>query len=75
MPRRPRVALAGLPVHLIQRGHNRDACFFADEDYTLYLAHLAELSSKSGCAVHAYALMTNHVHFCSHPRKQMAPPC
>ena len=69
MPRRPRVALAGLPVHLIQRGHNRDACFFADDDYTLYLAHLGELSSKSGCAVHAYALMTNHVHLLLTPQE------
>jgi putative transposase len=69
VPRRPRVALAGLPVHLIQRGHNRDACFFADEDYTLYLAHLAELSTKFGCAVHAYVLMTNHVHLLLTPQE------
>jgi putative transposase len=54
---------------LIQRGHNRDARFFADEDYTLYLAQLAELSSKSGCAVHAYALMTNHVHLLLTPQE------
>ena len=33
-------------MHLIQRGHNRDACFFGDEDYTLYLSQLAELSTK-----------------------------
>ena len=69
MPRRPRVALAGVPVHLIQRGHNRDACFFADEDYVLYLDHLAELSAKFGCAVHAYVLMTNHVHLLLTPRQ------
>lgn len=68
MPRRPRVAVVGVPVHLIQRGHNRDACFFADEDYALYLDHLAELCAKFGCAVHAYVLMTNHVHLLLTPQ-------
>jgi len=69
MPRRPRVAVAGVPVHLIQRGHNRDACFFAEEDYALYLDHLAELSARFGCAVHAYVLMTNHVHLLLTPQE------
>jgi putative transposase len=72
VPRRPRVALAGVPVHLIQRGHNRDACFFADEDYALYLTHLAVLSAKFGCAVHAYVLMTNHVHLLLTPQEAEA---
>lgn len=62
MPRRARLRLAGLPLHIIQRGNNRSACFFADEDYLLYLHHLNELSRKFRCAVHAYVLMTNHVH-------------
>jgi putative transposase len=30
MPRRPRIALPNVPVHLIQRGNNRQPCFFAD---------------------------------------------
>lgn len=38
------------------------ACFREDSDYLLYLAHLRELSVKLACAVHAYCLMTNHVH-------------
>jgi putative transposase len=62
MPRRARIALAGVPTHIIQRGNNRSACFFADEDYGLYLHHLGELSRRFGCTVHAYCLMTNHVH-------------
>jgi len=69
MPRRPRVALAGAPLHLIQRGNNRSACFFAEEDYRFYLDHLSELSGKFGCAVHAYVLMTNHVHLLLTPDK------
>lgn len=37
MPRRARIALPNIPVHLIQRGNNRQPCFFADEDYRRYL--------------------------------------
>jgi len=62
MPRRARLRVAGLPLHIIQRGNNRTPCFYADEDYALYLHHLGELARKFHCAVHAYALMTNHVH-------------
>ena len=62
MPRRARLALPNVPLHLIQRGNNRQACFFADEDYRLYLDWLGEYADKTGCRVHAYVLMTNHVH-------------
>jgi len=62
MPRRPRLNLAGLPLHIIQRGNNRHACFYAEEDYRFYLHWLALGASKHGCVVHAYVLMTNHVH-------------
>ena len=62
MPRRPRIHLPGVPIHLVQRGHNRDACFFTDEDYLAYLEWLGDALKKSGCALHAYVLMTNHVH-------------
>jgi putative transposase len=62
MPRRPRIKLPGAPVHLIQRGNNRQACFFADEDYQTYLHHLCEMAKQFDCAIHAYVLMTNHVH-------------
>ena len=62
MPRRARLALPNVPQHLIQRGNNRQACFFADEDYNFYLEWLAEYAGKTGCRIHAYVLMTNHVH-------------
>ena len=62
MPRRARLALSGVPLHLIQRGNNRQACFFGDEDYRFYLEWLAEHAGKTGCRIHAYVLMTNHVH-------------
>ncbi|WP_139556011.1 transposase [Methylotetracoccus oryzae] len=62
MPRRPRVVLSGVPLHVIQRGNNRQACFFADDDYRSYLEWLRTYAGETGCAVHAYVLMTNHVH-------------
>lgn len=62
MPRRARLNLAGVPWHIIQRGNNRAVCFHAEEDYRCYLDHLAEQARRFGCAIHAYVLMTNHVH-------------
>jgi putative transposase len=69
MPRRARITAGEVPVHLIQRGNNRGACFFADQDYVLYLVHLRELAAKFDCAVHAYCLMTNHVHLLLTPQR------
>ena len=70
MPRRARLSVPGIPWHIIQRGNNRSACFYTDGDYSLYLHHLKELSAKFGCAIHAYALMTNHVHLLLTPEKE-----
>jgi putative transposase len=52
----------GLPVHVVQRGNNRQAVFFADSDYRLYLDSLCSAAARDDCVVHAYVLMTNHVH-------------
>ena len=57
MPRRPRVILAGVPLHLIQRGNNRQACFFAADDYRAYLSWLKEYARESNCSIHAYVLV------------------
>jgi putative transposase len=62
MPRRPRIKLAGLPQHIVQRGINREPCFFAEEDYHSYLHWLEKAAADWHCALHAYVLMTNHVH-------------
>jgi putative transposase len=62
MPRPSRLILPGVAVHVIQRGNNRLACFKEDSDYLMYLAHLRQLAEKYDCRVHAYCLMTNHVH-------------
>lgn len=73
MPRRPRLKLAEIPLHIIQRGNNRSACFYAEEDYLFYLDHLGEACSKHGVDLHAYVLMTNHVHLLMTPKDGDGP--
>jgi putative transposase len=62
MPRRARLVLEGVPLHIVQRGHNRQLCFKRDADYVQYIDWLAEYAKAAGCAIHAYVLMSNHVH-------------
>lgn len=68
MARMPRVTYPGLPHHVIQRGNNRSAIFFDDGDYRTYLNWLAESMQRFGCSLHAYVLMTNHVHLLLTPK-------
>jgi putative transposase len=62
MARQPRLDLPGIAQHVVQRGNDRQVCFATDTDYLRYLQELREASSKHDCAIHAYVLMTNHVH-------------
>jgi len=62
MARKPRFILPGVPQHVIQRGHNREPCFFSEDDNIRYLENLHEAAVKNNVALHAYVLMTNHVH-------------
>lgn len=62
MARKPRICPAGYPQHIIQRGNNRSVCFASDDDYIAYAHWLKEGAEKYGIAVHAWVLMTNHVH-------------
>mgnify|MGYP001813390183 FL=1 len=63
MPRRKRMYLSGHTYHLVQRGNNREACFFEPENYQFYLELWQHCAERYGVAMHAYCLMTNHVHF------------
>ncbi len=62
MARLPRYFAEGQPQHLIQRGNNREPIFAADVDRRFYLDCLQDAADRLGCAIHAYVLMTNHVH-------------
>lgn len=67
MPRQPRLDLAHVTQHIVQRGNNRQPTFFADVDRVCYLTELNEITLRVGCHVHAYVLMTNHVHLLMTP--------
>ena len=69
MARKPRFNLVGIPQHVIQRGNNREPCFFSEVDYFRYLDDLKKSAEKYNCRVHAYVLMTNHVHMLVTPMK------
>jgi putative transposase len=70
MPRKPRFYLPDVPAHIVQRGNCRQAVFFSDEDYAAYLRWLHEACLKHGCRIHAYVLMTNHVHLLMTPNSR-----
>ncbi len=74
MPRRARIHLDGVPLHIVQRGHNREPCFFCDDDYLSYLHWLGEALGDAECALHAYVLMTNHVHLLLTPKRAERVP-
>jgi putative transposase len=67
MPRLPRVQPNDVPQHIVQRGNNREDCFFAEADFLAYLHWLKIAAQRSNVRIHAYALMTNHVHLLASP--------
>ncbi len=74
MPRRPRIFVPGHPVHVIQRGNNRGQVFFGPKDAQKYLDWLKEAATEHGLAVHAYVLMSNHVHLLVSPETAHSLP-
>src|SRR5581483_4040304 len=75
MPRRRRITVPGLPMHIVQRGNNRGPCFFEDADRRFYLHHLARILPEASCELHAYCLMTNHVHLLVTPLASNSCAC
>ena len=68
MPRRPRFCPGSIPVHVIQRGNNRQALFTSDKDIAAYAHWLAEGAVKFELHVHGWVFMTNHVHLLLTPK-------
>ncbi len=68
MARRGRIYIAGLSVHVITRGHNHISIFECVEDYEVFLMFLVRAATRHGGSVHAFVLMTNHIHL-------MVTPC
>jgi putative transposase len=61
-----------MPQHVIQRGNNRQVCFADEQDFTAYAGWLKGYSKKYQVDIHAWVLMTNHVHLLCTPRGQNA---
>ena len=68
MPRQGRILFARYPVHIVHRGVNRCAIFAGEGDHAFYLGLLQEFLPLAECELHAYVLMTNHVHLLLTPR-------
>ena len=69
MARHPRFILPGQPQHVIQRGNNRQPIFVTTRDYEFYLEKLMDAANEHECEIHAYVLMTNHVHLLVSPAR------
>ena len=72
MARLARVSPVGVPQHIVQRGNNHQVCFGGEEDMKAYLNWLKEFSKKYNVDVHAWVLMTNHVHLLCSPQEEGA---
>lgn len=70
MPRRSRMYIPGYPYHIVQRGNNREACFIEPCNYRFYLELWKEACMRYGVSMHAYCLMTNHVHLLATPTQK-----
>ena len=70
MARLPRITPKNIPVHIIQRGNNHQACFASDDDHAAYAGWLKEYSKKYGVDIHAWVMMTNHIHLLCTPRQE-----
>jgi putative transposase len=68
MPRIGRVVAPNMPHHVVQRGHNRNAVFVDDGDYSYYLDTLGKWARQLQVKVYAWCLMPNHVHLLLDPR-------
>lgn len=72
MPRRRRTCPAGMTIHVIQRGNNRQICFTSDADMAAYASWLAEGACKYGVEIHGWVFMSNHVHLLVTPKIENA---
>ena len=74
MPRLPRFFTPDTPLHVIQRGHNRQPIFGAGADLAFFKECLIHAARANGVAIHAYALMTNHIHLLATPPLPVSLP-
>ncbi len=74
MARLPRFFAPEIPLHIILRGNDRKAIAGNDEDLLFFRTTLAGAAAKHGLRVHAYVIMTNHLHLLATPTKPDSAP-
>jgi putative transposase len=74
MPRLRRFFVPETPLHVVQRGNNRESIFCAPGDISFFKECLAHSARRHGVAIHAYVLMTNHVHLLVTPALSTSLP-
>jgi len=74
MARLARFYIKDQPQHIIQRGNNRIDIFRQENDYLFYLKCLSEAAQQHKIKIHAYVLMTNHVHLLASPLEEISIP-
>ncbi|WP_246944398.1 transposase [Bacillus pinisoli] len=62
MSRRPRVWFPGAIYHITSRGNRRSNIYNSPYDYEKYLSLIAETQVETPFHLHAYCLMSNHLH-------------
>lgn len=67
MARLHRVCPIDIPQHIIQRGNNKQLCFTAVRDFAVYIDWLKDYAKRYQVDIHAWVLMTNHVHLLCTP--------
>ncbi len=67
MPIKPRMYLSSIPSHVVQRGNDRNLCFFEEDNYWFLLDCLGDACERYDVAIHASVLMTNHIHLLMTP--------
>ena len=70
MARLSRIVIPNQPLHIMHRGNNRQDIFDSEEDMVRIKADIKASLSKSGCSLHAYVIMTNHLHLLITPRNK-----
>jgi putative transposase len=67
MARKLRFKIAGVAQLITQRGNNKQAVFFSEQDYQYYLSILNEAAIQEECQIHAFVLMTSYIHILATP--------
>ncbi len=70
MARLSRIVIPNQPLHIMHRGNNRQNIFESEKDMVRIKEDIKVSLSKSGCSLHAYVIMTNHLHLLITPQNK-----